>query len=62
MDNICKSCRFATSDLRCNRLVSTCIGRSDRLGSDYKKDNVCPYYKEGTPRNEEKRNINFFNS
>lgn len=46
-ENICINCAWRTSDFRCNRLVSTGIGRNDVLGSHFKKGNKCPYFKQG---------------
>lgn len=61
-ENICFSCLFAFSNGKCNRLVSTCMGMRDRLGSDYKKDNKCPYYKKGDSDKREYKPMNFYNS
>lgn len=47
-ENVCLSCTFRTANGMCNRLV--CVGgfgMSDRVGSDYKKGNVCAYFKKG---------------
>lgn len=61
--NICSTCKFATADLYCNRLVvPSSFGMNDRLGSDYKKNNECPYHEDGNPRKEEHKALNFWNS
>ena len=63
MENICNTCKFQTANGRCNRLVFTCIGMNDRLGSDYKKDNHCDYHEEGnTNKDRAVQPMNFFNS
>lgn len=61
--DICLSCRFAFKNGKCNRLVVSCMGMNDRLGSYYKKDNKCPYREDGDDcRNREYTPINFYNS
>lgn len=61
--NICWSCKFCLwPSGKCNRLVFTAIGMNDRIGSDYKKNNVCPYHEKGQPQKREYKPMNFFNS
>lgn len=63
MENICNTCKFHTENGRCNRLVFTCIGMNDRIGSDYKKGNYCDYHEEGnTNKDRVVQPMNFFNS
>ena len=50
MDKICNGCRFSR-DWWCNRLVVPGgMGRHDRVGSDYLKNNECPYFEAGQPQ------------
>ncbi len=61
--DICLSCRYSFRNGKCNRLVVSCMGMNDRLGSYYKKDNKCPYHENGDDcRNREYKPINFYNS
>ena len=60
--NICLNCKWCYADTtRCRRLVSTCIGMRDRLGSDFKKGNHCPYFEQGE-RQGKYQPLNFYNS
>ena len=64
-NNICSTCTYRLG-YKCNRLViAGGFGCNDRLGSDYKHGNECPYYKEGKGRDDEHigdGNVNFWNS
>ncbi len=62
-ENICATCAFClTPSMKCNRLVFTCMGMNDRLGSDFKKDNHCPYHEEGKPKEQKYEPLYFYNS
>ena len=51
--NICDTCAYCTNNDRCNRLaIPGGFGRNDRLGSDFKHNNQCPYFKEGNSNRE----------
>lgn len=58
---ICVNCKYRSLDGRCNRLVSTCTGRNDRVARDYMRGGECGFFEEGhTDRTI--GNINFFNT
>ena len=57
---ICNKCTYHSLDGRCNRLVSTCTGRNDRVARDYMHNGECEYFKEGRT-DKTIGNINFTN-
>ena len=62
-ENICATCQYCLyPSMKCNRLVFTCMGMNDRLGSDFKRGNHCPYHKEGESQGREYKPLNFYNS
>ena len=62
--NICADCKYRYKDsLRCNRLVIPGgFGMNDRLGSDYKRNNQCPYFERGKDSGVDYKPLNFNNS
>lgn len=58
---ICANCKFHSTDGRCNRLVSTCTGRNDRVARDYMRNGECDFFEKGHTERII-GNINFFNS
>lgn len=58
--DICCTCIFSKGTW-CNRLVATSVGMRDRVGSDYKHDNTCPYHETGTPKTDNNK-PQFYNS
>ena len=62
-EDICATCKFCLyPSMKCNRLVYTCMGMNDRLGSDFKRSNHCPYHEKGEPQEREYKPLNFYNS
>ena len=62
-ENICQSCRYCIAPtMKCNRLVFTAMGMRDKLGSDFKKGNQCPYHEDGEPQERDYKPLNFYNS
>lgn len=62
-ENICQSCRYCIEpSMKCNRLVFTAMGMRDKLGSDFKKGNQCPYHEDGEPQERDYKPLNFYNS
>lgn len=45
---ICVNCKYCSLDGKCNRLVSTCTGRNDRVAKDYMRNGECDFYERGT--------------
>ena len=61
MQAICNSCRYSKGSW-CNRLVVPGgMGCRDRVGSDYLRNNVCPYFVAGQPQADNNK-PNFENS
>lgn len=58
---ICVNCKYLSLDGRCNRLVSTCVGRNDMVARNYMRGGECGFFEEGRA-DRTTGNINFFNS